>query len=274
MTYIQKPQKPQIPPGLTKPAEVAPPAGLQLSQGKRVYFALQALQFMRWGKAESERKNSVMRISNKIEDPDKRFEYQCRYLPGMRLMDTDFTAHTDRMYTDALDIIIKKFGIETFEQAAIKLIKNHLDNLHFCDVCGAHSDIQPPQVKDEMTIAAEVIDNTYPLIDDMRRYGYRVNARSIFGDPVFWSHLRGTHPEVFQKLVSYIEGIEPYENIDIYGSTGPFITRIIDPMEIIARHFYPALIEMKKGSPGSNTSYPGLSPDVRNLLRAAMRPPD
>ena len=110
-------------------------------------------------------------------------------------------------YGKALDAIIDRFGEDTFSSSVKNILLIHLYSMHtqFHDSESPykpHSDISSFSWE-HTKIGYDVIKGTHPVPIDMTESGNPANAKSLFGDADFWSHLRSKYENVFNELVDY-----------------------------------------------------------------------
>lgn len=206
-----------------------------------VYIVLQGLQYERYGKDEWQAVKSAKKMSSRefmahmvrnfIEDPEIRYQEV-----------------TLQNYERSLQTIIDRFGEDVFFQEAQRIMLEHLQHLHTDtqkpgSTYMPHSDIHPLD-GDFMELAQQVIIGAHPLPADMTESGHVVNAKTLFGDADFWKFVRTRHPDVFARLVDYIEELPRDFRLD--NSDGE---TIIDPVALIAQYFPDAYKEVVQARP-------------------------
>lgn len=148
-----------------------------------------------------------------------------------------------------VDLLISRFGVESFIKSLQTLLYEHAKKLHtplqrttlmlaqnnaFGDV---HSDIVGFN-KEISILAREIIGDMHPCVEDMEKDGHgRVgqgvyNAKSLLGDYDLFEILSEKYPSVFQSLVSTIIDLPNIDQGDWYGNS------VVNPLAAV-KEFFP-----------------------------------
>ena len=168
-------------------------------------------------------------------------------------------------YAQALDVLIGRYGEETFAAAVEAMFLQHLHRLHTnVEMPGLihapHSDMRPmgPTATE---IARDATLSLYPTPIDMSENGHVVNAKSLFGDADFWAHMSTHYPDLFERFVEYFERL-PLE-MEVRGTYG---RGVIDPIAVIKHAFPPAFEVIHSARPSFDSSNPTpIRPDTERV---------